>query len=473
MLRLTSQAIAHLLDEIEQAQLNINSMVLLQDGAVAAQFWRKPYREGIPQLLFSLSKSFTSIAAGIASDNGYFDLQDKVISFFPDKLPKSVSANLAQMSIHHLLSMNTGHHDNIYGKVASQTDWVQAFLAQDVQGEPGSCYRYSTHATYMVAAIIEKVTGENLVDFLMPRLFTPLGIPRPTWETCPLGITAGGMGLSISTEGIAAFGQMLADQGVYKGRTIVSEAYIRQATTEQSDNRLEADPDKIDSAQGYGYQLFLCRRGCYMGNGAFGQLCFVAPEHRLVIAATSSMSTMKQLQRFLDLVYKHVLDPVQGGHSNQMTEEGQQLQRRLAEMTYRLPLPQPVPASIPDINQTSYVLDNNPQQLSTIGFTTSVTQIQLQMTQSGQTHNLTFDYTTATMVQHIFIKDLAHHEQQAVTYAVWRDAITLELTLYYIETPYVVTYTISFFGSTIKLHFHINVSFMLEPYTVSGSKVTD
>jgi CubicO group peptidase (beta-lactamase class C family) len=121
------------MEQIDQLNLAANSFMLLQGGKATVRFWRKPYREDCPQLLFSLSKSFTSIAVGIAWDNGFLDLDDRVISFFQDKLPDHVSVNLASMTIHHLLSMNTGHHDNIYSDVVNRRDWVKAFLSLDVE----------------------------------------------------------------------------------------------------------------------------------------------------------------------------------------------------------------------------------------------------------------------------------------------------------------------------------------------------
>jgi CubicO group peptidase (beta-lactamase class C family) len=258
--------------------------------------------------LFSLSKSFTSIAVGIARDEGYLDLSDKVISFFSDKLPDPISDNLSQMTIHHLLSMNAGHHENIYGYVAKETDWVKAYLSMEVEHKPGTFYRYSTHSTYMLSAILEKVTGQRLTDFLIPRLFEPLGISKPSWETCPMGVVAGGMGLSIPTERLANFGQMLLSRGMFNGHRIVSEEYINLATKEQSDTR--RDEARIDFSRGYGYQFFLCRDGCFMGNGGYGQLCFVAPNKNIVIAATSSFPSMKQLQTLLDLIYEYILGQI-------------------------------------------------------------------------------------------------------------------------------------------------------------------
>jgi len=151
---------------------------------------RIPYRPDCPQLLYSLSKSFTSIAVSMAADNGYFHLDDPVIRFFPERCPETISDNLARMTIHHLLSMSTGHRSNIYNAVVSEKDWVKAFLSLEVECEPGTYYSYNTPASYMLSAIIWKATGQHLVDFLMPRLFDPLGIKRPVWETCPMGITA-------------------------------------------------------------------------------------------------------------------------------------------------------------------------------------------------------------------------------------------------------------------------------------------
>lgn len=293
------------LKQIEQSNLAVNSLIVLQNGRTLVESYRKPYRKNTKQLLFSLSKSVTSIAVGIAWDNGYLSLDDQVISFFPDKLPESISDHLAKMTVHHLLAMNAGHQNNIYSQVAESTDWVGTFLSLDVEHEPGSYYRYSTHSTYMLSAILERATGQKLVDFLMPRLFEPLSISRPTWESCPSGITAGGMGLSLSTADIARFGQMLLNKGEFAGNRVVSEAFLERAVSEQSNNR--RDENRIDFAQGYGYQFFLCRDGCFMGNGGFGQLCFVAPKQGIVIAAAPGMPSTKELQLLLDLIYEHIL----------------------------------------------------------------------------------------------------------------------------------------------------------------------
>ncbi|AIQ43357.1 serine hydrolase [Paenibacillus sp. FSL R5-0912] len=469
---LSSQALSRFFMEVREQGLEVNSFMLLQGGKVTAEFTRMPYRLGTPQLLYSLSKSFTSIAAGIAWDEGLLKLEDSVISFFPDKLPEVVTPNLVHMTVHHLLSMNAGHHCDIYPAVVKEQDWITAFLAQQVEHEPGSYYRYSTPSSYMLAAIIERVTGQKMTDYLMPRLFEPLDIPRPSWETCPLGITAGGMGLSLSTESIAKFGQMLLDKGIYNGRRIVSAQYIERAASEQSDNR--AGVERIDSAQGYGYQFHLCRRGCYRGDGSFGQLCLVAPEQNIVIAATASFGNMSRLQVLLDLVFEYIFDALGPAL---LPDSGHQasLQKLLSDWsTSALPVLQPAfPGKWPVTGfGGTYLISDNPHGLKRITFTVkNKLKITLQMVYGDERDNvLPFDLTKPVCTEDVFYKDLALHRQQVITYASWLAEETLKLTLYYIETPYMVTYIIGFTDDQLLVRFNINVSLNISEYSAAGNR---
>jgi hypothetical protein len=375
------------------------------------------------------------------------------------------------MTVHHLLSMNAGHHEDIYPAVVKEQDWITAFLAQKVEHEPGSHYRYSTPSTYMLAAVIERVTEQNMVDYLMPRLFEPLGIPRPSWETCPQGITAGGMGLSLSTDSVAKFGQMLLDKGTYGGRRIVSEQYIERASREQSDNR--AGAERIDSAQGYGYQFQLCRRGCYRGDGSFGQLCLVAPEQKIVIAAAASFKSMSRLQVLLDLIFENIIDAVQ---AEVLPDSGYSasLQQLLSDWSNpAVPEVQLLPARLPAaVFHSRYRISSNPHGLQSIGCTLNDTRLELHMLYGDERDNvLPFDSTQPLCTVDVFHKDLALHPQEVVTYATWSDTDSLKLTLFYIETPYIVTYTMKFTGRRLDLRFSINVSLNIPEYAAEGEQL--
>ncbi len=287
---------------IEAADKNLDSLhsfMLLRHGHVVAEGWWSPYDAASRHSLYSLSKSFTSTAVGIAIGEGKLSVDDEVLKFFPDDAPDDPSKNLKAMRISDLLRMSTGQET----QPAREPDqvWTKEFLAHPVPFKPGTHFLYNTSATYMVSAIVQKATGMTVLDYLGPRLFDPLGIEHPTWEMSPQGVSTGGYGLSIRTEDIARFGQLYLQKGKWQGKQLVPEAWIDAATARQTSNG--SDP-KSDWAQGYGYQFWRCRHGAYRGDGAFGQFCVVLPEQDAVIAITSGL---KDMQGVLDLVWEKLL----------------------------------------------------------------------------------------------------------------------------------------------------------------------
>ena len=271
---ISSSAVLNFIQALEQHTHPLDAMqgfMLLRHGNVAADGWWAPYGPQLPHSMYSLSKSFTSTAIGLAVNEGRLTVDDPVLKFFPEEAPSDPSENLKSMRVRHLLSMNTGHKEDTTLHVfrGAGDNWARAFLSLPVEYEPGTWFVYNTAATYMLSAIITRLTGETLLEYLRPRLFEPLGIEHPTWEVDPRGINVGGTGLHIKTEEIARFGQMYLQKGMWQGQRLVPEAWIAQATTAVSDNsNTQTNPDW---SVGYGYQFWRCRHNAYRGDGAFGQ----------------------------------------------------------------------------------------------------------------------------------------------------------------------------------------------------------
>jgi CubicO group peptidase (beta-lactamase class C family) len=288
----------------------VQGFMLLRHGNVAAEGWWAPYRPEYPHSLYSLSKSFTSTAIGLAVNEGRLTVDDPVLKFFPDEAPSKSGRNLKAMRVRHLLSMNTGHKEDTTRHVfrGQDANWARVFLSLPVKHKPGTWFVYNTAATYMLSAIITRLTGESLLDYLRPRLFEPLGIENPTWETDPRGINIGGTGLHIKTEDIARFGQLYLQKGMWQGKRIVPEEWIAEATMASSDNsNTQTNPDWT---VGYGYQFWRCQHNAYRADGAFGQFCIVMPEQDAVLAMISGVQNM---QAVLDKVWKHLLPAMQPG----------------------------------------------------------------------------------------------------------------------------------------------------------------
>ena len=288
------------IEKVEAANYGVEAVVVMQHGEILEEYRVIPDE---PHVLHSLSKSFTSVAFGKLIDEGKASLSDKVISYFPEYLPEVICDELAALTVRDLLVMAPGHGACMMmnQRAAIEGDWVRYYLAQPFDKAPGTKFEYDTGCTYIVGAIIQKITGQTVRDFLMPRLFAVLGIENPLWETCPSGRSVAGAGLWLRTEEIARFGQMLLNKGVYNGTRIVSEAYLKEATSKQIENAVAGAGH--DNCAGYGYQFWMNENGTYRGDGAYAQFCIVDEEKDAVIAINSQSN---QAQEILDAVWEEL-----------------------------------------------------------------------------------------------------------------------------------------------------------------------
>src|SRR5262245_50793268 len=231
----------------------------------------------------------------------------EVLNIVSEYAPSERTNNLKAMRVRDLLTMSTGHQIEPRLSETNQTPWTKIFLSHPVPHKPGAHFLYNTPATYMQSAIVQKLTGQTVLDYLRPRLFEPLGIANPTWGTSPQGISLGGYGLNIRTEDIAKFGQLYLQKGQWHGKQLVPPSWIEAATARQTSN---GSNPKSDWEQGYGFQFWRCRHGAYRGDGAFGQFCIVMPEQDAVIAITSGT---RDMQAVMDLAWEKLLPTFKAG----------------------------------------------------------------------------------------------------------------------------------------------------------------
>jgi hypothetical protein len=418
-----SSGIARFFAACDAADLELHSMMLVRHGNVIAERWWHPYGPAIPHMLFSLSKSFTSTAIGLAVGENRLSLDDKVVSFFPEHAPKEISTNLAAMRIRDLLAMATGHE--IEPKNTMETNWAETFLAAEVPKTPGTHFLYNSGSTYILSAIIQKLTGERLLDYLKPRLFEPLGIENPTWEQCPNGIDTGGWGLSVCTEDIAKFGQLYLNDGMFENRRLLPGGWVKDATRSHVSNG--TDPSS-DWAQGYGFQFWRCRHGAYRGDGAFGQYCVVFPDQDAVLAITSGV---KNMQKVLDCAWENLLPAF-----NKKSE----LKR---------------PIGVGNLFSANYEFAPNEHKLSTIQIVSDTKKVTLII--DGQTLTGGFDDWLPGETSFLQWRGLPH---QTVGAAAWSaDRKTLTLKLCAVETPFISTIVCCFTEDQLNYQYEINASF--------------
>ncbi|HEV8541229.1 MAG TPA: serine hydrolase domain-containing protein [Verrucomicrobiae bacterium] len=450
---ISSAAILDFVEAADQRADAMHSFMLVRHGKVVAEGWWSPYNPESRHELYSLSKSFTSTAVGLAVSEGKLSLDDPVLKFFPGDAPENPSANLKAMRIRDLLRMATGHQTEpaLRGSNASPV-WTKTFLAHSVPNKPGTHFLYNTAGTYMQSAIVQKVTGMTVLDYLRPRLFEPLGIESPTWGTSPQGISFGGYGLNIRTEDIARFGQLYLQKGQWNGQQLVPATWVREATSLQTSN---GSNPQSDWDQGYGYQFWRCRHGIYRGDGAFGQYCIVMPDQNAVLAITSGT---RDMQNVLNIVWDRLL-PFFGTETLPPNDAAKnQLKERLASLS----LPAQRGASSPNnsnaIAGKKYIFPPNDQKLEAIALDpgNAGTPPTLVLECNGLEQRLACGNGT-------WIKShLAYGtqpDQPVATSGAWTEDGAFKAKFCFYETPFMVSATLKFSADQVTYDSEYNVTF--------------
>jgi CubicO group peptidase (beta-lactamase class C family) len=322
----TAAGIEAFLDAMEaDPAIALHSLMIVRRGRVVAEGWWAPYRPDDVHLLYSVSKSFTSTALGFAVAEGRISLGDTVVQHFPDLDPGPSGSRARTITVEQLARMATGHHQDILDAMVrlDPAEPVLGFLRIEPESPPGSVFAYNNGASYVLGAIVQERTGESLTSYLQPRLFDPLGIPPPHWDTVGGRRQMGYSGLHLTTEQLARFGQLYLQDGDWMGSPVLPAGWVAEATRAHTANPGEPEPDW---RRGYGYQFWRGRHG-YRADGAYGQFCLVLPEQDAVVVTTSETETM---QAVLDAVWEHLV-PAFDGPSTAADDD--RLATRLASLT--------------------------------------------------------------------------------------------------------------------------------------------
>jgi hypothetical protein len=425
----------------------MHSLMVVRHGRVVAEGWWAPYSAGRPQLLYSLSKSFTSTAAAFAQAEGLLDLDDTVVSHFAEFAADITDPRSRSVKVRHVASMAAGHTRDMLAEaiMRDREEPVRGFLLIPPDRDPGTVFAYSQPCTYVLASIIQRNAGMSLTRYLRPRLFDPLGIGHVGWHTFPPGREQGFSGLHARTEDIAKLGLLYAQGGRWEEAQLIPGKWVAEATSEQISNPGEPNPDW---RQGYGYQFWMSRHG-YRGDGAFGQFCVILPEKDAVIVTTAYALDM---QAMLDAMWAHLL-PGLGTVSSGAGSAHDQLSARLA----RLELPAcpgaPAPAdwgpwtSAPFTIAASTAGTQDQPFLTSIDVTPRAGGWQISLIEAANA--LTFPVGAGAWT----VSDQADRNGETIPVAAsggWLDGHTLRAEVIFLETPHRMDITCSLRGRTAQ-----------------------
>jgi CubicO group peptidase (beta-lactamase class C family) len=474
----SAPAISRFLDAAAHSRTEFHSFLFLRHGKVVAEGWWNPYAPDLKHTLYSTSKSFTAAAVGFALTEGRLHLTDKIISFFPNDLPNPLPPYLAELTVRDALMMSDGMEPDPTAPVVVDTNWARKFFTIPIVHEPGTKFLYNSAGTYMLAAVVQKVTGQTVLDYLKPRLFEPLGITGEDWETSPQGVNTGGWGLRLKTEDMAKFGQLYLQGGSWKGKQILPQSWVKEATTMKIMQDPDAPQSKKDSSdwlQGYCYQMWRCRHNGVRADGAFGQYIIMLPDEDAVIAIQAETPDM---QEEINLVWQYLLPAMHSGTLPADPNADAQLKKQLAALA--LTPPASTASQIPGpLNGKTFNLGPNGKKMRAISFSSSGDVIQLTIKGDTATYHLPFGngrwitgITTRTGPN--LVSGAVHHDvglpafQTAGAFQ-WVDDHTLKLVLRYIESPHTETMICHLDGNNLIIEDQASFQYGKGTVTIKGT----
>jgi CubicO group peptidase (beta-lactamase class C family) len=474
----SSSAILNFLNEIEQQKLELHGLIIMRHGHVIAEGWWKPYQPKIPHVAYSLTKSFTSTAVGFAIQEGLMFVNDPILTYFPEMITPEIRENMSELRVRHLLTMTTGHQvdttrfnmtsDFLKHKPDLQIgdradgDYVRGFLESPIKYAPGTYFVYNSGASHVLGAIVERITGVPLVDYLYPRLFQPLGIEKPKWDRTITGGNTGGWGIRLRTEDIARFGQFLLNKGVWNGKRILASSWIEEATSCQVDNsshQAQAGVTGIvDWMQGYGYQFWRCRHNAYRGDGAFGQYCIILPDQDAVIAINGGLLEM---QGVLNAIWDILLPAMQEQQVEVDSIALKQLNQKLAS----LELGENNSSIVKWSGTKTYKIEDNEQGLDQISFTVADDVFVFEWLDRNGSHCLTIGMDDWDVTNQLA-------ENTVAVKGKWRDSKTFVIYVYPIDSPHHDRLELHFEENTVTIQ-HEHLSFATLKHIFTGSLVKE
>ncbi|TLS51814.1 serine hydrolase [Paenibacillus antri] len=362
-LGISSSAILRFIERIEREGINMHGFLVLRKGRIAAEGYWAPFSRDRMHRMYSISKSFVSLAIGLLVDEGKLRLEDRVAAFFEDKVPDHLHPYVAQTTVRDLLMMAGPHSAVSYSR--QDRDFADTFFRKEPSHPPGSVFFYDTAGTVVLTTIVERISGVPFLTYMRDKLLDPVGFSKEAWcIRTPEGTSWGGSGVMCTLRDTAKLAYVCMNDGRWNGKQLISEAYIREATSKQIDNSLSGDI-------GYGYQIWCEEDRGFSFRGMGSQFAIVYPDRELVFACTSDTQMMGHIAPILirNALREELLANLHDGPLPADDAARKALERKIDSL-HIIPQQGGLTSSYAEkINGKWYRLHENPMNISRLRFT--------------------------------------------------------------------------------------------------------
>ena len=282
---ISSRWVTQFIQTLNKRGLAMHSILLMKGDQIFGECYWKPFHRDLPHRMYSQTKSFVALAIGLLEEDGLLELDRKIHTYFPDKFTRQLPPYLEALTVRQMLTMQTSGTTPSWFRFPEATDRTAWYLEQNRGNHPaGMQFHYDSGGSQVLCALVERLSGRSLFDFLQERIFRHLG----TFQNARILKTRnddsfGDSAMVCTTRDMASFGRFVMNYGTWEGKRLMNEAYLRTATSRLVDN------DRIGFAgsfsQGYGYQIWRVPGG-FAFNGMGGQLTLCLPEQDLIFSCT-------------------------------------------------------------------------------------------------------------------------------------------------------------------------------------------
>lgn len=306
---ISASCIMDALREIDTRGISMHSFLFCKDNCLVAEGYYAPVKKNDLHRMFSVTKSFVSIAIGFLQEEGRLSLDDSIVKFFPEYVPNTSEAHpwLLATTIRDMLSMRSCHASTTYDKFSSKTDWVKSFFTVAPTHKPGTVFHYDTSSSHTLCALVEKLTGMKMLDYLRNKVLNEIGFSKEAYcLTDGFGVSMGGSGLMATSRDLMLFALLILNNGKLNGKQYISADYIKESTSFQTATCVTG-PVPSES-QGYGLQFWIGEHNSIVCYGMGGQLAILLPEYNTAIVTTADTQGYQGGNQVIyDAIFRHIL----------------------------------------------------------------------------------------------------------------------------------------------------------------------
>ena len=329
-----SRDVYDLVSALEKRKVHMHSLLLARgDGIFLDGYWA-PFHRDLAHRMYSITKSFVSVAVGLAEEDGLVDLDRPIVEYFPDKQNASVGEWMSEQTVRQMLTMTTVGKPKSWFSAGAQDRTRFYFDREDGFRPSGTTWDYDSAGSQVLCALVERVTGKKLFDYLNERIFRRIGaFENARILSAPNGDSWGDSALICTPRDLAAFARFVMNFGEWNGERLMNEAYLKKATSRVVNN--DEDGHGFVFSHGYGYQFWRTEEDGFGFVGMGNQLAICMPKQDLIMVCTADTQGCDWARQY---IVTQFMDHIVANVSDAPLESNGEEQARLAALTESLSL---------------------------------------------------------------------------------------------------------------------------------------